>query len=358
MKIIYNNKKERSAIMNYIDLRSDTVTQPTKAMRDAMYVAEVGDDVYHDDPTIIKLENLAASMLGKEAALFVPSGTMGNQICIMTHTKRGDEIITNANNHIIVHESGALAVLSQVNTHQIHNDTDMVYPQDVKNGYRPYDVHAPYTSLVCLENALSNGTVVPLSLMQETYKTAHDLKLKIHLDGARIFNAAVSLNVDVKAIAACADSVMFCVSKGLCAPVGSLICGDRVFIEQAKRNRKLLGGGMRQAGFLAASGLIALQEMTKRLAEDHRLARYLASELKQIDKIDLDISKVQINMVFFKINDDKFDHSLFYNYLYTNGIKINPIDNGYYRFVTHNDVDQTAIDKTIKLIKSYMKKDI
>ena len=344
--------------MHYIDLRSDTVTNPTLAMRESMYNAVVGDDVYHDDPTMTQLQILAAEMLGKEAALFVPSGTMGNQLCIMTHTKRGDEIITNANSHIIVHEAGAIAVLSQVNTHQIYNETDMIYPDDIINGYRHDDVHAPKTTLVCLENALSNGTVVPLDIMQADYTTAKNLGLNVHLDGARIFNAATALNVDPKAIAACADSVMFCISKGLCSPVGSLICGSKEFIKQAERNRKLLGGGMRQAGFLAACGLISLNEMTKRLANDHQLAKYLAHELNQLPMIVIDESKVQINMVFFKLATPQFDHQAFYNHLLSNKIKLNPIDNGYYRFVTHNDVVKTDIDYVIKIINEYLKQKV
>lgn len=342
--------------MRYIDLRSDTVTKPTVKMREAMFTAEVGDDVYHDDPTMIELEKQAAKILNKEAALFVPSGTMGNQLCIMTHTKRGDEIITNANNHIIVHEAGALAVLSQVNTYQIHNDTDMIYPQDIIDGFRADDVHAPRTSLVCLENALSNGTVVPLDIMKADYEVAKSLGLKVHLDGARIFNAAVSLNIDPAKIASYADSVMFCISKGLCAPVGSLIVGSHDFIKQAERNRKLLGGGMRQVGFLAASGLIALNEMTKRLDNDHKLAKYLASKLNEFEIIELDESKVQINMVFFKIKIPDFDHQAFYDHLSLHNIKINPQDHGQYRFVTHNDINQDDVDKTLRLIKDYLVK--
>ena len=342
--------------MHYIDLRSDTVTNPTAAMRQAMLSAEVGDDVYQDDPTMHKLETQAAVMLGKEAALFVPSGTMGNQLSIMTHTKRGDEIITNAHGHIIVHEAGALAVISQVNTHQIYNDTDMVYPNDIINGKRHDDIHAPRTTLVCLENALSNGTVVPLDLMQEDYRVAKQLGLNVHLDGARIFNAAVALQVDVKDIAACADSVMFCISKGLCAPVGSLICGSHDFIKQAKRNRKLLGGGMRQVGFLAACGLISLNDMTKRLELDHELARYLAKMLHQMPYIELDESKVQINMVFFKFNQPDFDHNDFYEYLLSKGIKINPVDDGFYRFVTHNDISKADVDLTLKFVSDYLLK--
>lgn len=342
--------------MRYIDLRSDTVTQPTAAMRQAMLNAEVGDDVYQDDPTMQLLQQQAAAMLGKEAALFIPSGTMGNQLAIMTHTRRGDEIITNAHGHIIVHEAGALAVISQVNTHQIINDTDMVYPQDIIDGKRPDDIHAPRTALVCMENALSNGTVVPLSIMQKNYHTAKALGLKVHLDGARIFNAAIALNTDVKELAACADSVMFCISKGLCAPIGSLLCGDEAFIRQANRNRKLLGGGMRQTGVLAACGLIAINDMTKRLDQDHALAKYLAAQLHKLNGIELDETKVQINMVFFQIAIPNFDHAGFTAYLFEKGIKTNPVDNGSYRLVTHNDIHKEDADYALKTIAEYLTK--
>ncbi|MBR5207875.1 MAG: threonine aldolase family protein, partial [Erysipelotrichaceae bacterium] len=216
--------------MKRIDLRSDTVTLPTDEMRKAMANAEVGDDVYMDDPTVNLLQKKAAELLGKEDALFVISGTMGNLLSIMTQTRHGDELITGRNNHIITHEVGGLAALCGVMTRLINNDDDMIYPEDIEAAMRPDDIHEPRSVLVCLENALSNGTVVPLEVMKKDYGTAKKLGLNVHLDGARLFNAALALNCDVKELAACADSVMFCLSKGLGAPMGSMICGTKEFV--------------------------------------------------------------------------------------------------------------------------------
>ncbi|MDR1970814.1 MAG: aminotransferase class I/II-fold pyridoxal phosphate-dependent enzyme, partial [Treponema sp.] len=254
----------------YVDLRSDTVTQPTAEMREAMAAAEVGDDVYGDDPTMNRLEALAAKTMGKEAALFVSSGTQGNQVSLMTHTRPGDELIAGLASHVIHYEGGAAARLSLLGYAPVDNGDHRIYADDVRRLVRPAgDPHFPRTSLLCLENALCDGTAVPLDLMRSASEAARALGLKVHLDGARIFNAALALGVPVTELAACADSVMFCVSKGLCAPVGSLVCGSREFIDRARGNRKILGGGMRQAGVLAACGIIALEKMTGRLREDH-----------------------------------------------------------------------------------------
>lgn len=338
--------------MKTIDLRSDTVTLPTQAMRDAMAIAEVGDDVYQDDPTVTRLETEAASKVGKEAAMFVPSGTMGNQVSIMTHTRRGDEVITGQNYHIVVHEVGAVAVLSQANLRTISHPDDFILPEALLSALRSDDIHEPRSGLLSMENALSNGKVMPLSLMKENYRIAKEHALKVHLDGARLFNAAVALGVDVKELAACTDSVTFCLSKGLCAPIGSIVAGDQDFINRARKNRKLLGGGMRQAGFLAAAGLIAMHEMSLRLGEDHANARYLANQLLDTGMIDLDLSSVQINMVFFSFKDPNFRHQDFAKYLLGNQVKINP-SNHIYRFVTHHGVTREDIDRVISLIKAF-----
>ncbi|MGB7595365.1 MAG: low-specificity L-threonine aldolase [Erysipelotrichaceae bacterium] len=338
--------------MNFIDLRSDTVTKPTDAMRQAMAIAEVGDDVYGDDPTMNKLEALAAKTIGKEAAMFVPSGTMGNQLAIMTHTKRGDEVLTGEHNHIVVHEVGAFAILSQVSVRTVRHDNDFVYPEDILRYKRSLDIHEPPTTLLSLENALSNGTVVPLNLMRETYTTAKQIGIKVHLDGARIFNAAVALDCDVKELAACADSVMFCLSKGLCAPIGSILAGDEAFIAKARKNRKLLGGGMRQAGILAAAGILSIEEMTKRLHVDHANAKYLGRKLLETGLVTLDESSIQINMVFFRFKQEDFPHERFAEYLFDHGVKINASDD-VYRFVTHNDVSRDDLDKVVELIKDF-----
>lgn len=333
--------------MKRIDLRSDTVTLPTEEMRKAMYLAEVGDDVYQDDPTVTKLQKKAAEMLGKEDALFVMSGTMGNLLSIMSQTHHGDELITGKNNHIITHEVGGLAALCGVMTRLVQNEDDMVYPEDIEAAMRPDDIHEPKSVLVCLENALSNGTVVPLEIMKKDYDTAKRLGLNVHLDGARLFNAALALHCDVKEIAACADSVMFCLSKGLGAPMGSMICGSKEFIARARRNRKRIGGGGRQMGHMAACGLVALDVMTKRLHEDHDNAKYLANELKKIEGVHL-MSEPEISMVFFRLDSDE---TKFMSLCKEAGILINPSDRGIYRAVTHVGVEKEDLDVLISCIR-------
>ena len=340
--------------MKTIDLRSDTVTQPTDAMRQAMANAIVGDDVYQDDPTVIELEKYAAELVGKEAALFVPSGTMGNQLCLMTHTKRGDEIVTGSNNHIVIHEVGSVAVLSQANLRIISHPNDFILPSDFKKAIRSSDIHEPQTTVLSMENALSNGQVMPLLLMKENYEIAKANHINVHLDGARLFNAATYLKCDPKELTQYTDSVMFCLSKGLCAPVGSMIAGSKEFIERARKNRKLLGGGMRQAGILAAAGLIALKEMTKRLDEDHQNAIYLALELQKTGLFTVNLENIHINMVFFDVVNPNFDFKAFEEYLNKHGVKINPNYNGY-RFVTHYWITREDIDTLITLIKNYAK---
>lgn len=339
--------------MRYIDLRSDTVTMPTDEMRKAMAAAPVGDDVYEDDPTIKKLEELAARMVGKEAALFVPSGTMGNQLAIMSHTSYGDEIIVGANSHIVVHEVGAAARLSGVSYAIVDNPDDRIYAKDVIRKIRTEDIHHPKTGLVCFENALANGTVVPLDIMKDAYEAAKANGLPVHTDGARLFNAATALGVDASEIAKYTDSVMFCMSKGLCAPVGSMLAGSSEFINRARKHRKLLGGGMRQAGILAAAGIIALEEMTKRLSVDHENAKYMMERLQEMSEISLKPENVQIDMVYFEIKNEGFDAEAFTEYLLANGVKINndwPLE---FRYVAHNDITKEDIDKVITLMKEF-----
>lgn len=340
--------------MRYIDLRSDTVTMPTQEMRKAMFEAEVGDDVYGDDPTINALEKMAAEIVGKEAALFVASGTMGNQLGVMTHTTRGDEVILGENAHIAVHEVGATAVLSGVQLRTIKSDDDILYPEAVERAIRVDDIHEPRTGLICLENALANGTVVPLDVMKGVYDVAIRHNIPVHLDGARLFNAATTLGCTAKDIAQYTDSVQFCLSKGLCAPVGSILAGTKEFISKARKNRKLLGGGMRQAGILAAAGIIALEKMTNRLAEDHENAKYLGKRLLEIPGIELNLEKIQINMVFFKLNRPDFDSNSLVPKLFEKGIKINGAEGGLFRFVTNNDVSKKDIDYVIDTMKEIL----
>ncbi|HZJ98582.1 MAG TPA: low-specificity L-threonine aldolase, partial [Tissierellaceae bacterium] len=333
--------------MKYIDLRSDTVTQPTKEMRQAMHDAILGDDVYGDDPTVNKLEKLAAKMVRKEAALFVASGTMGNQVAIMSHTKMGDEIILSANSHIVQHEVGAAARISGVSYSLVDNPDNRISKEDVLNKIRTEDIHHPNTGLLCLENALSDGTVLSLEEMEELYDAAHTNNIPVHLDGARLFNAATYLMVEAKEITKYTDSVMFCISKGLCSPIGSMLCGDQEFINIARKMRKLLGGGMRQAGVLAACGLISLEKMVQRLQEDHDNAKYLATKLNEIEGFSVDMDKVQINMVFCEINKEDFNSQEFVSKMLAKGVKINGDQGNKIRFVTNNDVSREDIDYAV-----------
>lgn len=330
--------------MRYIDLRSDTVTRPTLAMRAAMAAAEVGDDVYGDDPTVNELEALAAETLGFEAALFVTSGTMGNQLGIMSQTRRGDEIIAGANSHIFMHEVGAAAVLSGVTVRQVDYPNCIPVPAMVEAAIRPDDIHEPPTSLICLENALANGRLMPVETMAEIRSIADEHGLNVHLDGARVFNAAAALGVDVKEITRYADSVSCCLSKGLCAPVGAIFAGRAETVKRARKCRKLLGGGMRQAGILAAAGILALKEMPKRLSEDHANAKRLAELLSQIDGVSIDKDSVEINMVFFKLDRSAELKAALPEKMKQHGILINPEELGEFRFVTNNDVSAKDVE--------------
>lgn len=341
--------------MRFIDLRSDTVTLPTKAMKDAMYNAEVGDDVYADDPTVIELEAYAAELVGKEVAIFVPSGTFGNQLALMTHCRRGDEVIVGDDSHIVVHEVGAASVIAGVQLRTLNSIKGELNPLEVKSKIRGEDIHFPNTGLICLENAHSNGRVIPLENMKSIYTIAKENNLPVHLDGARLFNASTYLNVNVREVTKYCDSVMFCLSKGLCAPIGSILAGSRDFIDKARKGRKLMGGGLRQAGFLAAAGLVALREMTGRLKEDHDNASYLAEELSKVPGIKVDMEDVHINMVFFKADETKYDSDKLVQEFYNKGIKINSSENGEFRFVTNYWVSKEDIDYVITTLKDTSK---
>lgn len=339
--------------MRYLDLRSDTVTQPTQEMRTAMFDAVVGDDVYEEDATVKQLEQLAARKVNKEAALFVPSGTMGNQLAVMTHTKRGDEVLAGDLSHIIEHEVGAAAVISGVTVRTVPTTGGILSLDTIQRFFRQKDVHHPDTGLICLENATALGTLMPLEKMAEIYTYATDKAIPVHTDGARLFNAAAALGVNPSDIASHTDSVMFCLSKGLCAPVGSILAGTAAFIEKAKRNRKLLGGGMRQAGFLAAAGILAMEKMAVRLEEDHKNARLLAEGLSKIQGVKLDLSTVQINMVFADISGTGKTEEELVEGLLQKGIKANkstPM-----RFVTNNDVSREDVEYALAVIKEILK---
>lgn len=333
--------------MRYIDLRSDTVTQPTQAMRDAMHIAEVGDDVYQDDPTVNALEALAAEMLGKEAALFVPSGTMGNQLALMCRTDRGDEVIVSADCHIFMHEVGAAAVLSGANLKQLSFKNGVYDAKLIEKAIRSDDIHEPKTALICMENALANGRVVPVEIMEEVYSLAKKRGIPVHLDGARVFNAAAALDVDVKEITKNCDTVSCCLSKGLCAPVGTVLAGDAATVARARKYRKMLGGGMRQCGFLAAAGILSLKEMTKRLREDHENAAYMAKRLAGLKGVEVDQASVQINMVFFKLDRPAGLIAGLPEKMLEKGIRINGMEYGEFRFVTSNDVSRADVDYAV-----------
>lgn len=335
-----------------IDFRSDTVTKPTKEMREAMANAIVGDDVYEDDPTIKELEELAAKITGKEAALFVTSGTMGNQLAIMTHTNRGDEIIVGRNSHVKNYEVGAAAVISQVSYHLVDDDKGMMDIGQIRNGVRQIDVHYPTTSLICLENAHGYGTVAPVTYMKEISDIATQHNISVHLDGARLFNAATHLDVPVNEITKYVDSVTFCLSKGLACPVGSILCGSQIFIDKARRNRKLLGGGMRQVGVLGAAGLVGLKKMTQRLHLDHENAKYLAHKLSQIKEVDIDFDRLDINMVFLTTSLDLINLKEF---MLTKDIKISGYKGNGLRLAVHNDISRDDIDKFIEYFEEYVK---
>lgn len=339
--------------MHWIDLRSDTVTRPTEKMRKAMYKAEVGDDVYRDDPTMLALEEKAAEKLGKQAALFVPSGTMGNQVAVMTHTQRGDEIILEEDSHIYVNEVGGIAVLAGVQAKTLKGVSGVVHAKEIENAIRDENIHYPRTSLICIENTHNNagGKVTPLETMKQVYEVGQKHTIPIHLDGARVFNAATYLKVDVKKITQYADSVNFCLSKGLCAPIGSILLGSNDFIDKARKNRKLLGGGMRQVGILAAAGIIALDEMTERLQEDHDHAKLLAEGLADIPGIQIDVDGVQTNIIMLDITGMGLNGNQLSEHLKKENIQINGSKNGKIRLVTHAFFAKEDIEIVLKAIR-------
>ncbi len=340
--------------MKTIDIRSDTVTKPTEEMRKAMYDAEVGDDVCGDDPTVIKLEEKAALATGKEAALFVPSGTFGNQLCIFTHCQRGNEVILDNTCHIVEHEAGAASIIAGVQLRTTECEGGLPTPEAIEKRIRKVkDIHFPVTGLVCLENAHSNGRVAEIDEMKASYEAAEANSIPVHLDGARLFNAAAAIGVEASDIAKYCDSVMFCLSKGLCAPVGSIVAGSAKFIEKARFKRKIMGGGMRQAGVLAAPGIIALEKMTRRLHMDHENAKELAKRLSGIKGVNVMEDRLDINMVFLAL--DRQTHAEeFIEHFKKRGISVYPPESGVVRFVTNNGVDISDIDRIHAALKEYM----
>ncbi|MDR3053417.1 MAG: aminotransferase class I/II-fold pyridoxal phosphate-dependent enzyme [Coriobacteriales bacterium] len=336
--------------MHQIDLRSDTVTQPTPAMREAMFAAALGDDCYGDDPTTNELEALAARVMGKEAALFVPSGTFGNQLSIKTHCATGTEVILYEDTHIIAHEAAAAAVHSRVQMRTLEGKGSRPDVEQMERRIRKVkDVHEPYTGLLCLENAHSNGEVIAPDAMRQIYALAQHYHIPLHLDGARIFNAASYLGVPVTQVSQYADSVMFCLSKGLCAPIGSILAGSAEFITRAHRNRKQMGGGLRQSGVITAAGIVALTQMVERLAHDHARAQRLTAGLAALKGIAIEPRDVHINLVWFSLATQKQALRVF-DALTAANILANEPEQGKLRLATHHGITDADIKRTLEVI--------
>lgn len=344
--------------MDYIDLRSDTVTKPTPEMREAMAEAEVGDDVYMDDPTVNQLQKKAAEMLGKEDSLFVPSGTMGNLIALMAHCQRGDEVILGDKSHIYLNEAGGMSALGGIQPHPVPNQKDGTLTfDDIRASIQSEDVHHTITRLICLENTQNVCGGVPLTVeyTNQVGEIAKENNLALHIDGARIFNAATALNVDVQDLVASADSVMFCLSKGLASPIGSMLVGTEKFINRARHLRKMLGGGMRQVGVIASAGLISLEKMTKRLSQDHARAKKLYDGLKQVSGLVLE-AEPKSNMVYFDIHPKiQLTDNQIVEQVKKYGVLIDWAAPRRFRLVTHYWVEDADVAKTIEAIKNVLK---
>jgi len=344
--------------MDYIDLRSDTVTKPTPEMREAMAQAEVGDDVYGDDPTVNCLQELAAEMTGHEAGLFVTSGTMGNLAAVLAHCQRGDEVILGKEAHTFRYEAGGVSVLGGVHSFQLPNQADGTLAlEDIRNAIRDDNPHQPITRLVTIENTQNRcgGKCLSVEYTKNVAQLAKQHGLKTHLDGARVFNAAAELDVSVKELTAPVDSVTFCLSKGLSAPVGSVLCGTNDFIERAHRLRKMLGGGMRQAGVLAAAGIVALEKMAPRLGEDHVRARRLAEGLRENRSLVLDADTPATNMIFMNLSDfAEMSANEVAEKLKQHGILAGVAGARRFRLVTHCWIDDEGVKKTISAFNSVL----
>lgn len=333
--------------MKIIDLRSDTVTAPTDAMREAMYKAVVGDDVYGEDPTVNKLEERTAELLGKEAGLYVTSGTQGNLLALLTHCGRGDEVIVESESHIFMYEVGGISALGGMVPRRVNGVRGALQPEDVRANIRGENIHYPRTGLICIENThnRAGGTIVTLAQTQAVADVAQENNTPLHMDGARLFNAAVALGIKASLLSAPCDSISLCLSKGLGAPIGSVLVGKKDFIARARKYRKMVGGGMRQAGIIAAAGLMAVDTMVERLAEDHANARYLAEGLVKLG-FNVDMQSVQTNIVAAKTNTP----TELVQRLDAKGLKINATSSDTIRFVTHLDVSRADITEALTRI--------
>ncbi|PYS01000.1 MAG: low specificity L-threonine aldolase [Acidobacteria bacterium] len=339
-----------------IDLRSDTVTKPSAEMRRAMAEAEVGDDVFIEDPTINKLQERAAEIFGREAGLFVPSGSMGNLTCILAQARQGQEVICEESGHVYNYEMASMSAIAGVLPRLVVGEDGILSWQSISKAIRPKIYYRPQTALIALENThnMAGGTVYPTEVAEEICDRAHEAGIRVHLDGARIFNAATYLGEKVADMTKKFDSIQFCLSKGLGAPVGSMIVGTREFIERCRSIRKMLGGGMRQAGVLAAAGLIALEKGPKRLQIDHDNAKLLATRLAAVPGVTLNPAQVQTNIVIFNLKTSGWSSSDFLQTLAKRGVLGIPVDNERVRMVTHLDVDRNDVEKASAVVQEVL----
>ena len=342
--------------MHTIDLRSDTVTLPTKEMREAILNAELGDDVFQEDPTINNLEKLAAKKFNKEAAIFLPSGTMANLVAVLTHCNRGDEVMLGDQSHTFLYEAGGISSFGGVHSRQLKNHNDgTIHLNDIKNAIRKKDVHFPPSRLICLENTHNRCFGMPLetNYVNEVVDIAKNNDMSVHVDGARIFNAAVATGSTVADLTKNVDSVSFCLSKGLSAPSGSLLCGDKNFIHRARFNRKALGGGMRQAGILAAAGVVAIDIMSAKIIEDHRNAKALAFGIAKIDGINIETEKIKTNIIYFKLDHPKINSESLLDIMSKKNIRFFELGPNWFRLVTHSGISKENIDYVISEFDSF-----
>lgn len=343
--------------MRRIDLRSDTVTLPTQQMREAIYNAELGDDVYGEDRTTKRLEQMAADITGKEAALLVPSGTMANLTCVLTHCARGEEVILGDKSHIFLNEAGGISALGGAQVHTIANQTDgTMLLKDIRTAIRGDNIHYPRTRLICIENTHNrcNGSPLGPDYINSVVELARNNRLWIHLDGARIFNASIALGINVKELTQHVDSLMFCLSKGLSAPIGSMICGSHEFISKAIRTRKILGGGMRQTGIIAAAGIVSLEHMVQRLSEDHINAYKLAEGIEQIPGLSIDASKIKTNIIYFDLLSHHLEVNEFLAKCSQRGLMFLPTGESRFRMVTHYGITSEDIDHSLTTLRDVM----
>jgi len=342
---------------DFIDLRSDTVTLPTEEMLEAIRHAELGDDVFGEDPTVNRLEELAAKKMGKEAALLVTSGTQANLVSLMSNTKRGELVLLEAESHIYWYEVGGLSAIAGLLPWPIRSNLGVLDSEDVEFAIRPKNIHFPEPTLICFENTHNRhgGTIVKPEQIEAVSEVARAHGLKLYMDGARIFNAAVALKVDVKEFTKHVDNLMFCLSKGLSCPVGSIVVGSQEFIEKARKTRKVLGGGMRQAGIIAAPGIIALEKMVNRLEEDHKNARLLAEGISAIDGLAINLSIAQTNMVHFDVGGLGITADQFISKLEENGVLALTLAKNKIRMVTHRGIEKGHIEETLNIIEGAVK---